>query len=107
MEPNPLATLTTRTPAELATAVFRQKEQRRQSLAALPVEVKYQHFLQLQRMVASTLIAAGKPCPQVWPLEVLKDIKRPTRMPFVFGSNAGMIEMSADFKDPLPDSFWL
>jgi len=68
MEPNPLATLTVATPAELAAAVFRQKEQRRQSLAALPVEEKYQHFLQLQRMVAETMRAAGIPCPAVWPV---------------------------------------
>ncbi len=26
---------------------------------------------------------------------------------FVFGSNAGLIEMSPDFTAPLPDSFWL
>ena len=26
---------------------------------------------------------------------------------FVFGLHAGMMEMSADFDDPLPDSFWL
>jgi hypothetical protein len=68
MESNPLATLTADNPAELAAAVFRQKEQRRQSLAAMPVEAKYQHFLQLQRMVAATLKAAGRPCPEVWPV---------------------------------------
>lgn len=104
METNPLATMTADTPAELAAAVFQQKAQRRQSLAALPVEVKYQHFLQLQRMVASTLNAAGKACPPVWPLEV---VKQTTRTPFVFGLHAGMMEMSPDFDDPLPDSFWL
>lgn len=32
---------------------------------------------------------------------------KPKRKPFVFGSNAGMIEMSPDFTAPLPDSFWL
>ena len=26
---------------------------------------------------------------------------------FVFGLHAGMMEMSPDFDDPLPDSFWL
>ncbi len=70
MEPNPRATLTANTPAELAAAVFRQKEQRRQSLAILPVEVKYQHFLQLQRMVVDTMRASGKSCLQVWPVQI-------------------------------------
>ncbi len=68
MAANPLSSLTATTSAELAEAVFRQKEQRRQTLAALPVDEKYQHFLQLQRMVAETLIAAGRPCPAVWPV---------------------------------------
>ena len=26
---------------------------------------------------------------------------------FVFGLHAGMMDMSPDFDDPLPDSFWL
>ena len=68
MAANPLSSLNAATSAELAEAVFRQKEQRRQSLAALPVDEKYQHFLQLQRMVAETLRAAGRPCPAVWPV---------------------------------------
>ena len=55
-------------PAELARAVFAQKEQRRRSLAALPVEEKYHHFLQLQRMVAAAQRAAGKPSAKPWPL---------------------------------------
>ena len=70
METNPLATLKAGTAAELAQAVFAQKEQRRSSLAALPVEEKYRHFLQLQRMVAESMRAAGK----VWrelPADVL------------------------------------
>lgn len=66
MEPNPLATLKTASPAELAQAVFAQKEQRRRSLAALPVEEKYRHFLQLQRMVADSMRAAGKVAPKPW-----------------------------------------
>ena len=68
MATNPLSSLTASTSAELAEAVFRQKEQRRCSLAALPVEEKYRHFLQLQRMVAETLRAAERPCPAVWPI---------------------------------------
>ncbi|MFM9964769.1 MAG: hypothetical protein ACKV2Q_26480 [Planctomycetaceae bacterium] len=32
---------------------------------------------------------------------------KPKRKPFVFGLNAGLIEMSPDFTAPLPDSFWL
>ncbi|MFM9960094.1 MAG: hypothetical protein ACKV2Q_02595 [Planctomycetaceae bacterium] len=65
---NLLSTLTAATTVELTEAVFRQKEQRRQTLAAMPVEEKYQHVLQLQRMVAETLKAAGRPCPAVWPI---------------------------------------
>ena len=68
MATNPLSSLTATNSAELADAVFRQKEQRRCSLAALPVEEKYRHFLQLQRMVFETLRAAGRPCPEVWPV---------------------------------------
>lgn len=56
------------TTAELAQAVFAQKEQRRRSLAALPVEEKYRHFLQLQRMVADSLRAAAKAAPKPWPI---------------------------------------
>jgi hypothetical protein len=67
MGENPLTSLTCTSAAELAQAVFAQKEQRRRVLAALPVEEKYQHFLQLQRMVAETLRAAGRPCPEPWP----------------------------------------
>ena len=107
MEPNPLATLTARSLAELAEAVFQQKEHRRQSLAALPVEEKYQHFLQLQQMVAATMQAAGKICPPVWPVQLEVNAVQPARTPFVFGLHAGLIEMSPDFNDPLPDSFWL
>ncbi len=70
MEASPLATLTARNSAELAEVVFQQKEQRRQSLTALPVEEKDEEFLQLQRMVAGTMRAAGKPCPRVWPVQV-------------------------------------
>ena len=68
METNPLATLKAGTAAELAQAVFAQKEQRRRSLAALPVEEKYRHFLQLQRMVAESMRAAGKVAPKPWPV---------------------------------------
>ncbi len=68
MAANPLSSLTVATSAELAEAVFRQKEQRRQTLAAMPVDEKYQRFLQLQRMVSETLKAAGRPCPTVWPM---------------------------------------
>ena len=56
------------TTAELAQAVFAQKEQRRRSLAGLPVEEKYRHFLQLQRMVADSMCAAGKVAPKPWPM---------------------------------------
>jgi hypothetical protein len=69
MEENPLSNLSYRSAAELAQAIFAQKEQRRRTLAALPVEEKYRHFLQLQRMVAETLRAADRPCPEPWPLE--------------------------------------
>ena len=68
MEPNPLAILKAASAAELAQAVFAQKEQRRRSLAALPVEEKYRHFLKLQRMVADAQRAAGKPADKPWPL---------------------------------------
>ncbi len=68
MEPNPLATLKAASAADLAQTVFAQKEQRRRSLAALPVEEKYRHFLQLQRMVAEAQRAAGKPSAKPWPL---------------------------------------
>ncbi|MFM8469059.1 MAG: hypothetical protein ACKODH_03670 [Limisphaerales bacterium] len=68
METNPLATLNAASPTELAQAVFAQKEQRRRSLAALPVEEKYRHFLKLQRMVADATRAAGKPAPKPWPM---------------------------------------
>ncbi len=69
MESNPLAELKCSTAAELAQHVFKQKAQRRLALGALPVEEKYLRFLQLQRMVAETLRAAGKPCPDPWPFE--------------------------------------
>lgn len=68
MESNPLATLKAASAAELAQAVFAQKEQRRRSLAALPVEEKYRQFLQLQRMVADAQRAAGNPSSKPWPL---------------------------------------
>lgn len=29
------------------------------------------------------------------------------RKPFIFGLHQGKVEMSDDFDDPLPDSFWL
>ena len=67
METNPLATLTATSTIELAQAVFAQKKQRRRSLASLPVEEKYRHFLQLQRMVADSMLAAGKAAPKPWP----------------------------------------
>ena len=70
MEPNPLATLKAGSAAELAQAVFAQKEQRRRSLAVLPVEEKYRHFLQLQRMVADAQRAAGKRSAKPWPVPV-------------------------------------
>lgn len=66
MELNPLAMLKAASPADLAQAVFAQKEQRRRSLAALPVEEKYRHFLQLQRIVANSMRAAGKAAPKPW-----------------------------------------
>ena len=68
MESNPLAELKFHSAAELAQAVFAQKELRRRSLAALTVEEKYRHFLQLQRMVAETMCAADRECPTPWPV---------------------------------------
>lgn len=53
--------------AELADKVFAAKAARRKWLASLPVEEKYRRFLQLQRMVAETRRAAGKPAPAPWP----------------------------------------
>jgi len=69
MESNPLARLACATPEALAQAVFAQKERRRRSLASLAVEEKFQHFLQLQRMVAGARRAAGRPGPEPWPVD--------------------------------------
>lgn len=55
------------TAADLAAKVFAAKVRRRSWLASLPVEEKYRRFLQLQRMVAETHRAAGKPAPIPWP----------------------------------------
>jgi hypothetical protein len=76
MEPAPPPLLTdpaeisAPTAAELAGKVFAAKERRRSWLASLPVEEKYRRFLRLQRMVAETSRAAGKPVPVPWPDEV-------------------------------------
>ena len=42
-------------------------------------------------------------------VRVQVQIDEPTKAAtgFVFGLHAGMREMSPDFDDPLPDSFWL
>lgn len=32
--------------------------------------------------------------------------QRPARKPFKFGLHEGLVEIAADFDDPLPDSFW-
>ncbi len=68
MAANPLITLNAKNSAELAEAVFRQKERRRRTLAATPIEEKYRQFLQLQCMVADIAQAAGRDSPAVWPI---------------------------------------
>ena len=42
-------------------------------------------------------------------VRVQVQVDEPAEVPtgFVFGLHAGMMEMSPDFDDPLPDSFWL
>jgi len=76
MESNPLATLGCATTAELAEAVFAQKERRRRMLASLPVEAKFEHFLELQRMVAELHRAAGRRCPEPWSVARVYDRAR-------------------------------
>lgn len=61
-----------RTAGELARKIFASKARRRDWLASLPVEEKYQRFLQLQRMVWETRRAAGKPCPLPWPDDLVR-----------------------------------
>jgi hypothetical protein len=51
----------------LAGKVFAAKSRRRSWLASLPIEEKYRRFLQLQRLVAETRRAAGRPSPPPWP----------------------------------------
>lgn len=57
------------TPAGLAEEVFAVKAQRRAWLANLPVEEKYRRFLHLQRMVAATRDAVGRPGAAPWPMD--------------------------------------
>jgi hypothetical protein len=61
------APLSAPTAAALAGKVFAAKSRRRSWLASLPIEEKYRRFLQLQRLVAETRRAAGRPAPPPWP----------------------------------------
>ncbi len=53
---------------------------------------------------ATVPLAEGKEAEVVWKTE---EKGAATRKPFVFGLHQGMGEMSDDFDDELPDSFWL
>ncbi len=44
---------------------------------------------------------------QIVRVQVQVEERAQPRTGFVFGLHAGMMEMSPDFDDPLPDSFWL
>ncbi|SKB06027.1 hypothetical protein SAMN02745166_04403 [Prosthecobacter debontii] len=49
------------------------------------------------------------PFPEGWMVNVsiVPTEPKPLRAAFPFGLHAGMITMSDDFNEPLPDSFWL
>jgi hypothetical protein len=51
---------------QLAQAVFARKRERRQQLAALPVEEKFEILLHLQQLASDVAKAAGRPAKQPW-----------------------------------------
>jgi hypothetical protein len=50
------------------------------------------------------------PFPEGWLVHVKVDLKAAAsaeRRGFAFGLHAGLVDVPADFNEPLPDSFWL
>lgn len=50
------------------------------------------------------------PFPEGWLVHVKVDLKPAAsqeRRGFAFGLHAGLVDVPADFNEPLPDSFWL
>jgi len=53
---------------QAAQAVFARKRERRQQLAALPVEEKFEILLHLQQLASEVAQAAGRPAQKPWVL---------------------------------------
>lgn len=65
----------------------------------LPVEIDHNHQIHLQ---LPETVKAGKA-----KIIIMYEESAPPKKPFKFGLFEGKIQISDDFDEPLPDSFWL